>query len=142
MVISTVNKDLNMLTLRDINAVTNSRDGDIYSDLYKDVYGSRPRYAQFTSTEEFDADFEALVNMLNRKDAEDAQRQVRNFEDFMRRVSGIMRTVMGSDRADAVRILCAAEGIDEEEFNFYGFESLEYKFDLKFGSIKQWLEAA
>ena len=38
-----------MLTLRDINAATNSRDGDIYSDLYKDVYGSRPRHAEFAS---------------------------------------------------------------------------------------------
>jgi hypothetical protein len=131
-----------MYTLSDINTLTNSKDGDIYSDLYKDVYGCRPRYAEFASTEEFDTDFEALINMLNRKDAEEAKRQARNFEDFMRRVSGIMRTVMGSDRADAVRILCAAEGIDEEEFAFYGFESLEYKFDLKFGSIKEWLEVA
>ena len=35
--------EINMLTLADINTVTNSKDGDIYSDLYKDVYGSRTR---------------------------------------------------------------------------------------------------
>ena len=128
-----------MLTLADINAATKSKDGDIYSDLYKDVYGSRPRYAQFASVEEFDADYERLVKRLSEQLAEEKVQQARNFEDFMRRVDGIMRTVMGSDRADAVRILCAAEGIDEEEFAFYGLESLEYKFDLKYGSIARWL---
>jgi len=128
-----------MLTLADIIAATKSKDGDIYSDLYKDVYGSRPRYAQFASVEEFDADYERLVKRLSEQLAEEKVQQARNFEDFMRRVDGIMRTVMGSDRADAVRILCAAEGIDEEEFAFYGLESLEYKFDLKYGSIARWL---
>ena len=128
-----------MLTLSDINALTNSKDGDIYSDLYKDVYGSRPRYAQFRDLEEFQDDYDFLCNKLDEQIEEQKVEQARNFEDFMRRVDGIMRTVMGSDRSDAVRILCAAEGIDEEEFAFYGLESLEYKFDLKFGSISRWL---
>jgi hypothetical protein len=129
-----------MLTLSDINAVTNSKDGDIYSDLYKDVYGSRPRYAQFASTEEFDADFEALVNMLNHKDAEEAVRQARNFEDFVCRVDGIMQMVQGCDRVRAIEIIADAED-EREEMQFYGYERLEWVFDLKFGSIKQWLEA-
>ena len=128
-----------MLTLADINSATNSHDGDIYSDLYKDVYGSRPRYATFESIEDFDVDYERLVKRLSEQLVKEKIQQDRNFEDFMRRVDGIMRTVMGSDRADAVRILCAAEGIDEEEFAFYGLESLEYKFDLKYGSIAKWL---
>ena len=128
-----------MLTLADINSATNSHDGDIYSDLYKDVYGSRPRYATFESIEDFDVEYERLVKRLSEQLVKEKIQQDRNFEDFMRRVDGIMRTVMGSDRADAVRILCAAEGIDEEEFAFYGLESLEYKFDLKYGSIAKWL---
>ena len=60
-----------MLTLSDINELTNSKDGDIYSDLHKDVYGSRPRYAQFESIEEFDKDFEFLVNRLNEQNAQE-----------------------------------------------------------------------
>ena len=128
-----------MLTLSDINALTNSKDGDIYSDLYKDVYGSRPRYAQFRDLEEFQDDYDFLCNKLDEQIEEQKVEQARNFEDFMRRVDGIMRTVMGSDRSDAVRILCAAEGISEDEFDFYGLEILEYKFDLKYGSISRWL---
>jgi hypothetical protein len=132
-------KETNMLTLSDINTLTNSKDGDIYSDLYKDVYGSRPRYAQFRDLEEFQDDYDFLCNKLDEQIEQQQVEQARNFEDFMRRVDGIMRTVMGSDRSDAVRILCAAEGISEDEFDFYGLEILEYKFDLKYGSISRWL---
>ena len=128
-----------MLTLSDINTATNSRDGDIYSDLYKDVYGSRPRYAQFESTEEFDTDFEALINMLNRKDAEEAVVQAQNFTKFVARVEDTMKLVLGVDRVRAIEIIAEAE--DElEDMKFYGYERLEWTFNLKFGSIKQWLE--
>jgi len=130
-----------MLTLADINAATNSRDGDIYSDLYKDVYGFRPRYSEFASTEEFDADFEALINMLNRKDAEDAERQVRNLIKFVERVNETMEIVQGADRVRAIEIIAEAED-QLEDMEFYGYERLEWTFNLKFGSIKQWLETA
>jgi hypothetical protein len=128
-----------MLTLSDINTLTNSKDGDIYSDLYKDVYGSRPRYAKFESVKEFDEDFEYLVNRLNEQNAQEAEQQARNFEDFVCRVDGIMQMVHGSTRERAVEIIADAEGISEDEFKFYGLEALEYKFDLKYGSIAQWL---
>ncbi len=128
-----------MLTLSDINRLTNSHDGDIYSDLYKDVYGSRPRYAKFESIEEFDEDFEYLVNRLNEQNAQEAEQQARNFDDFVCRVDGIMQMVQGSTRERAVEIIADAEGISEDEFKFYGLEALEYKFDLKYGSIARWL---
>lgn len=128
-----------MLTLMDINAATNSKDGDIYSDLYKDVYGSRPRYARFESVRDFDQDFNRLSKMLDEQLADQKVQQARNFENFVCRVDGIMQMVHGCDRERAIKIICEAEGIDEEEFNFYGLESLEYKFDLKYGSIAKWL---
>lgn len=132
--------NIDMITLRDINALTNSKDGCIFSDLYKDVYGRRPGADyRFESIDAFDADMVYLSAKLDRQIEEQKVEQARNFEDFMRRVDGIMRTVMGSDRSDAVRILCAAEGISEDEFDFYGLEILEYKFDLKYGSISRWL---
>ena len=124
-----------MLTLSDINTATNSKDGDIYSDLYKDVYGSRPRYAQFVSIEEFDTDFEALVNMLNRKDAEETIRQDANMEKFAQRVLETME-LCNCDQLRAVEIIADAEG-ELDAYKFYGPERLEWVFDLKFRSIKQ-----
>lgn len=130
-----------MLTLSDINEVTNSRDGDIYSDLYKDVYGSRPRYARFVSTEEFDAEFERLVQRLSVQDTEEAANQARSFTKFVARVDETMQLVQGADRVRAIEIIAEAE--DElNGFRDYGYERLEWVFGLKFGSIKQWLAAA
>jgi hypothetical protein len=127
-----------MLTLADINAVTNSKDGDIYSDLYKDVYGFRPRYSEFVSTEEFDADFEALIKMLNRKESDEAAAQARNFVKFVKRVDDTM-ALCNCDEVRAIEIIADAE--DElEDMKFYGYERLEWTFNLKFGSIKQWLD--
>jgi len=127
-----------MLTLADINAATNSRDGDIYSDLYKDVYGFRPRYSEFVSTEEFDADFEALINMFNKKDEDEAKRQARNFFTFIKRVDDTM-ALCNCDKVRAIEIIADAEG-EFEDMEFYGYERLEWTFNLRFGSIKQWLD--
>ena len=130
-----------MLTLSDIDTLTKSRDGSIYSDLYKDVYGSRPRGTTFQSIEEFDRNFTHLSKMLDEQIREEEIRQDRNFAEFVVRVEGIMGLVKNCfDNAAAVAIICEAEGIDDEEMRFYGWESLEYRLDLKFGSIKKWLE--
>ena len=129
-----------MLTLSDINTLTNSHDGDIYSDLHKDVYGFRPRYVRFESTEEFDADFERLVKQLNVQETEEAETQARNFTKFVARVDETMQLVQGTDRVRAIEIIADADG-ELEDMKFYGYERLEWVFNLKFGSIKQWLEA-
>ena len=128
-----------MLTLSDINVATKSHDGDIYSDLYKDVYGSRPRYAQFESIEEFDKDFEFLVNRLYEQNAREAIEQQENFAGFAGRVEETMQIVQNCTRERAIRIIADAHGISAEEFNFYGLEALEYKFNLKYGSIANWV---
>jgi hypothetical protein len=128
-----------MLTLSDINAATNSRDGDIYSDLHKDVYGFRPRGVTFASTEEFDADFERLVEMLNEQNELEQAWNERNFVEFVARVEETMRLVQSSTRERAIEIIAEAEGISKGESDFYGLEILEYKFGLKFGSIAKWL---
>ena len=128
-----------MLTLSDINTQTNSHDGDIYSDLYKDVYGSRPRYAQFESIEEFDKDFEFLVNRLNEQNEREAIEQQENFVGFVARVEETMQIVQNCTRERAIQIIADAHGISAEEFNFYGLEALEYKFNLKYGSIAKWV---
>ena len=128
-----------MLTLSAINALTNSRDGDIYSDLYKDVYGSRPRHAQFRDLEEFQDDYDFLCNRLDEQIEEQRVQQSRNFAAFVERVQETMQIVEGSTRARAIEIIAEAEGISEREFDFYGLEILENELNLKYGSIARWL---
>lgn len=131
-----------MLTLSDIDTLTKSRDGSIYSDLYKDVYGSRPRGTTFQSIEEFDRNFTHLSKMLDEQIREEEIAQKRNFAEFVCRVDGIMGLVKNCfDNAAAVAIIAEAEGINDEEMRFYGWEILENRLDLKYGSIKKWLES-
>ena len=131
--------ETNMLTLSDINTLTNSKDGDIYSDLYKDVYGSRPRYAQFRDLEDFQDDYDFLCNQLDEQIEEDRVRQESNFDKFVARVEETMQLVAGTTRERAIEIIADAEGISKDQFDFYGLEILEHELDLKYGSIIKWL---
>ena len=124
-----------MLTLADINTVTDSHDGDIFSDLYKDVHGFRPRYITFTSVEEFDARYTELCAELSRQIDEDRIRQSANLEAFAERVRETME-LCNCDSNRAIEIIADAEG-ELQEYKWYGLERLEWHFDLKYGSIKQ-----
>lgn len=124
-----------MITLSDINTQTNSKDGDIFSDLHKDVYGFRPRGVTFESLEDFDAEYERLVGRLTDQMSDDKIRQDRNMEKFAQRVMETME-LCNCDQRRAVAIIADAEG-ELEDYEFYGPERLEWVFDLKFGSIKQ-----
>ena len=126
-----------MLTLAEINVATDSRDGDIYSDLHKDVYGFRPRGITFASIENFDADFKNLVEKLSVQIDEDAIRQSANLEKFKERVAETM-LLCNCDKVRAVEIIADAED-EADAYKFYGAERLEWCFDLKFGALKQWL---
>ena len=128
------------LTLADIDAMfPETKDGSLYSDLYKDVYGSRPRYVTFVSMQEFDEDFAYLNMQAERQISEEKVEQHYNFEAFVARVNETMQIVEGSTRARAVEIIADAEGLSADELSFYGYEVLEYELGIKFGSIKQWL---
>ena len=127
-----------MMTLSDIDAATNSRDGCIFSDLHKDVYGFRPRGVIFDSLEDFDAEFERLVKQLDIQETEEAEIQARNFTKFVARVEETMQIVQRIDRERAIQIIAEAED-EAENLAWYGYERLEYHFNLKYGSIKQWL---
>jgi len=131
-----------MLTLSDINALTNSHDGDIYSDLFKDVYGSRPRGQLFESIEAFDSDFRYLSKRLEEQLTEDNVRQARNLEDLKCRIDGIQQMVQGSSVERAIMIIADAENISAEDIKFYGWSVLEHEFNIKYGSIKEMLEGA
>lgn len=124
-----------MLTLANINTATGSRDGDIFSDLHKDVYGFRPRSVTFESLEAFDAEYERLVAQLSDQLDEDKIRQDANMVKFAQRVMETM-VICNCDQRRAVEIIADAEG-ELEDYKFYGPERLEYTFNLKYGSIKQ-----
>ena len=129
-----------MLTLSDINTLTNSKDGDLFSDLFKDVCGFRPRgtLAQFESLDAFDAEYKRLAQELSRQLDEDRVRQAANVDKFFERVSETMQ-LCSCDQVRAIEIIADAEG-ELEELKFYGYERLEWCFDLKYGSIKAALE--
>jgi hypothetical protein len=128
-----------MLNLSDINRLTNSHDGDIYSDLYKDVYGSRPRGATFESIEAFDKDYDFLAKCLDRMIEEEKSEKAIRWDRFLARINEVKQLVSNADVVRAVEIIADAEGIDAEERSFYGWESLEWKLGLQFGSIKPYL---
>ena len=129
-----------MLTLRDINTLTNSKDGCIFSDLYKDVYGSRPcADYRFASIDAFDADMVYLSDKLDRQIAQEAVTQQNNFYEFVCQVDDMQKVMNNCTRERAIEHIAFGEGISEEEFKFYGLEILEYNLNLKFGSIAKWL---
>ena len=134
---------MKMLNLSDINAATRSYDGSVFSDLFKDVYGYRPTgsLAQFNSIKEFDAEFDRLSVKLSKLLDEERVIELHNFSEFVARVEDTMELVVGIDRVRAIEIIADAE--DElENMKFYGYERLEWTLNLKYGSIKQWLEEA
>ena len=130
-----------MLTLMDIDRLTDSHDGSVYSDLYKDVYGSRPRGITFDSIEEFDQSYQMLANRLQSEQAWEEEQQRMAFCEFENRVAWTRRHVQNCyTRAHAVQIIADAEGIKEDDLKFYGWEVLENELGLKYGSIKEFLE--
>jgi hypothetical protein len=132
--------NIDMITLRDINALTNSKDGCIFSDLYKDVYGSRPGADyRFESIDAFDADMVYLSDKLDRQIEQEAAEQASNFLKFTARVAATMYLVENATRESAIEIIAEAEGIRKEQFDFYGLEILENELNLKYGSIAKWL---
>jgi hypothetical protein len=129
-----------VITLRDINALTNSKDGCIFSDLYKDVYGSRPGADyRFASIDAFDADMVYLSDKLDRQIEQEAVTQQNNFYEFVCQVDDMQKVMNNCTRERAIEHIAFGEGISKKEFDFYGLEILENELNLKFGSIAKWL---
>ena len=134
-----------MLTLRDIDAATGSKDASIYSDLYKEVYGCRPYNPTFESVEAFDADFEYLSLKLDKQIVYERDQQLKAFAKFAERVAEtqiVLTQAYGEpcERETAILQIAREEGIRDSELDFYGNEILENELNLKYGSIDKWLE--
>jgi hypothetical protein len=134
-----------MLTLRDIDTLTKSHDGSIYSDLYKEVYGCRPYNPTFETVEAFDADFEYLSLKLDKQIVYEQDQQLKAFAKFAERVAEaqiVLTQAYGEpcERETAILQIAHEEGIRDSDIDFYGNEIIENELNLKYGSIKKWLE--
>ena len=129
-----------MLTLMQIDALTSSHDGSTFSDLYKDVYGVRPRNVTFESLEAFDRDFTSLYDMLDEKIAHQQKMQAVDWERFQIRLERVMQA-NGCAARNAVLVIGVQEGFAEKELDNYGFEILEDHLGLKYSSILDFLES-
>jgi hypothetical protein len=129
-----------MLTLSDVNAQTNSFDGSMYSDMYKDVYGCRPCGARFESIEKFDADMAALSLELDRVLAEERKQKADALDDFLQRIEDTQDLIIGCSTLRAIQIIAEAEGFSKEDIGFYGWGIVEYNLGINYGSIKTILE--
>jgi len=122
-----------MLTLAQI---TDDR-AAIYSDLYKDVYGSRPRNVVFASREAFNEEWDYLEGALERNMEREAQEQALAMEQFVTAVN-IVRGTMRCGLQKAIDTLIEADAA--LDVDFYGYEEVEYAYGLKYGSIKKMLD--
>lgn len=120
-----------MLTLSEIKNPAAST----YSNLFKDVYGSRPRNIQFESEADFLSDYEFLVGQLDRQMEQDTQREREAVSNFELRLNEVMFITENMNRNDAIRILIQAEDL-EKDVEWYGYESLEFELGLPYGYIK------
>lgn len=132
-----------MLTLSDINTATNSRDGSVFSDLFKDVYGYRPRgnLAQFNSIKEFDAEFDRLSVKLSEQLDEKRVQELHNFSKFVATIEEILTSKASSDMSYEDAVLHLVVQLNRvEDVCFYGYEVIEHQLNIPYGSIDKFLE--
>ena len=127
-----------MLNLADINNMfPKSHDGSVYSDLYKDCYGSRPRHCSWATLEDFQKDFDHLAEVVLPREMEiEYARKVSAQARFENLVKDVVNSVLNSTREDALRHIAVAEDI-QNELEWYGYEHMEYHFGLGFGYIQK-----
>jgi len=103
----------------------------LISDLYKDVYGCRPRGIFSDCTvEELRAEFDSLCESNERKMAEDAQMEAEAAEEFEKRVSETIAMGAG-DRETALRWIFEADDL-MEVVGIYGGTYATYSLGLPY----------
>jgi hypothetical protein len=134
-----------MITLCEIDEMFPGKfSGSVYSDLHKDAFGYRPRGAacEFESIEDFDAAWAYAQAELESVMDREAQAAVEAKKTFEKRVYDVMDVMPRATRRDAIRLVLDAQGISKADVAHYGYEYADYDFGLKYGTIKQMMEAA
>lgn len=108
---------------------------EILSDLHKDAYGFRPRSEEFWSAwDTADNDgkqriWDDLCDAVARQIDYERKLQQKAIGEFESRVRLMMSTIIGCQRADAIRHL-------HDVYNTYGsVETLEFELGLPYGYI-------
>lgn len=123
-----------MINLSDVNDLTNSFDGSIFSDMHKDIYGVRPHNISFSSVEVFDKELKNLYQQYD--EYVEREQQNTNVVVFEERIDNIMISVSNIDRIRAIEILADSWG-ELEYMQAYGYEWLETLFDIEYGYIQK-----
>lgn len=100
-------------------------DGDVYSDLYKDVYGNRPRGFEWADVAEFNADFDRLVKELKRSQESEAAAAAEALVEYDARIAKMARE-FGVSVETAVRW-----DMDAEVGEITSFQDVEHYFWLQ-----------
>lgn len=99
----------------------------VYSDLYKDVNGVRPRNDRSAWTEaEFEAEIDTLVEMLKEQEEQQAEDEVRAIGALEERISGLLEHG-ARNRAMALRWLHEAYETNGQ------WDYLEWNLGVPFG---------
>lgn len=83
-------------------------DWQLYSDLYKDAHGFRPRYFPFNTMEEFHTAIKSLDDEISRQIEEQEAREKADLAKFEAKISEVMTTCKCSWKR-AFEILMEAE---------------------------------
>jgi hypothetical protein len=102
---------------------------DLYSDMYKDAHGFRPRFNPAMTVEDYEFEFDRLQSMIAADEEERRNREASNADAFERRVAELL-TCGAKDRKMALRWIHEAEGSDGDD------EYLCYLLGLRYGYFK------
>ena len=115
-------------------------DENIYSDLYKEVYGSRPRGDIFYTSDDAgkQAIWDNLIQEHEEKMAEDKiaeDANIKNFEDWCARLIELGAT----DRRTAIRWIVQSYAPNEMDLA-YGASWVQFKLGVPFSYLKNELD--
>ena len=97
-------------------------DWQLYSDMYKDAYGFRPRYFPFNTMEEFQTALKSLDEEISRQIEEQEAREKADVVKFEAKISDVMTTCNCSGKR-AFEILMDAE---ESSYGKYDMDYFLY----------------
>jgi len=112
-------------------------DPAIWSDLYKDAYGTRPRFSLRDKTpQELDMLWHetclALENTIRVNRDNEAHARVA----FYDRLDGMVQN-FNLTRKTALRWMLQADGVQPEEIEMYGYEAACYEYGLSYSMAKE-----
>lgn len=106
----------------------------MYYEMHRDAYSYRPSGYREMTNEQLQAEIDEMSVIINRQIAEETVCAA--VIEFEARVADTMELIVGSTRESAIRVIFEAEGNGQDDFDFYGWEQLEYQLGLPYGYVK------